>query len=90
MGILHNVFRLAGGAPPDHSAAGVREWVTTKNQKRADGKISFEIVVSGRDTASAKLSLGGKSELPSLREQIVEFPGGQMRVTESYRVFKTE
>ncbi len=95
MGILHNLARLVGGAPPDHADGGVREWVTVaETDDRAmmegtpDGATAAsafrEITVAGQPSGAFALEF--EEGLPTVRRQRVEFPQGIMRVTERYRV----
>jgi hypothetical protein len=93
MGILHNVSRLTAGAIPDRASGGVRDWVSVEDvamDRSAQGPrpgliaLRFSIHLSGRHVADATLWLDAVSGLPVHREQTVSFPGGQMRVTESY------
>lgn len=89
MGILHNLARLFGGAPPDHADGGVGEWVTVHDFRPARGLslfpvAGFDITVAGEPSGSAELFfLHG---LPVGRLQTVNFPQGDMRVGESYWV----
>jgi len=95
MGILHNLARLAGGAVPDRADGGVREWVEVRDVEFAPAAgpeelrseltaLRFLIYVSGEQVAEATLWLDPDSGLPVRREQVVAFPGGPMRVTETY------
>lgn len=84
MGILHNLARLTAGAPPDHAAGGVEEWVVLDNyvndpDRNASG---FEIFVAGQHAGSASLIFDDQGLIR--REQTVEFPGGSMSVREEY------
>jgi hypothetical protein len=95
MGILHNLARLIGGSVPDRADGGLREWVEVRDVQFAPGAgqeelrseltaLRFVIYVSGEQVAEATLWLDPDSGLPVRREQVVAFPGGPMRVTESY------
>ncbi len=86
MGILHNLARLTGDAAPDHADGGVRDWVTVGDfaaAGEAPAALSFAITVAGIPAATARLELDDAG-LPRLRQQTVQFPGGEMRVTERY------
>ncbi len=84
MGLLHNVARLAAGAPPDRGDGTVREWVTVENVEWAQS-FHFDIHVGGQATADARLWLD-ESGMPRERRQTVRFPGGAMQVHEVYVV----
>jgi hypothetical protein len=93
MGVLHNLARLTAGAPPDHAAGGVREWVEVREVQSAPsltsaepGRIglAFPIFVSGQRTAEATLWIDPQSGMPVQRVQTVSFPGGSMQVLEVY------
>ena len=88
MGILHNLARLVSGSPPDRADGGVREWVEAVNPtwtSTPPGEgIAFGIRVEGQDAGEAVLHLGPEGR-PAGREQVVRFPGGEMRVRESYQ-----
>jgi hypothetical protein len=87
MGILHNLARLTGGAVPDRAGGGVRDWVEVRDVHWSGSDptaLRLMIYVSGERAAEATLWLDPDSGWPVRREQVVEFPGGQMRVTESY------
>jgi hypothetical protein len=91
MGVLHNLARLVSGTPPDGTDGSVRSWVAVEDLRwredepalGADG-ISFRILVAGQSAGSATVWLDS-SGAPLGREQVVEFPGGEMRVVERYR-----
>jgi len=95
MGILHNLARLTGGAPPDHADGGAAEWVTVAatddrtmmEQAPAGAEASSifrSITVAGQPSGTFALEFEGG--VPTVRRQRVEFPQGIMRVTERYRV----
>lgn len=90
MGVLHNLARLTGPAPPDHSDGDVRDWVEAVDFRTEErGSLGFDIRVSGERTASARLFLAPGTGLPGERRQTVEFTdpeGGvlPMEVTELY------
>lgn len=83
MGVLHNLARLSGNAPPDHAEGGVGEWVVVDGFDHADDALTFDITVAGQPSGSASLELG-LDGLPHLRRQSVRFPNGEMRVVERY------
>jgi hypothetical protein len=102
MGLLHNLAMLVGARPPDGADGGVREWVqanavvggpavgpaepsdsTSHEQPTA---LSFGIVVAGEHVGDATLWYDHASKLPLERHQVVSFPGGEMRVRETYSV----
>lgn len=87
MGLLHNLARLVAGSPPDHAGGGVREWVRPANMLPMEvGRgVVFDVVVNGQETASAVLRVDERG-LPASRAQTVRFPGGEMRVRESYAI----
>jgi hypothetical protein len=89
MGFLHNLAQLTTVSPPEHADGGIADWVVLDNFAKApigesDG-IGFDILVEGEKTSSAVLGL--QDGVPVQRRQVVEFPGGQMIVTESYSNF---
>jgi carbonic anhydrase len=93
MGILHNLARLTGGLEPDRAGGGVREWVEVQQVRldlgaAAAGEIAvrFDIHVGGARTAEATLWFDADTGAPIRREQVVRFPGGEMRVEERYEV----
>lgn len=90
MGLLHNLAMLSAGAPPDGTDGAARSWVRLENhawaEKVGGGAISFDIVVADQPVGSATVWLDVDG-LPTRREQKVEFPGGTMRVTETYEIF---
>lgn len=97
MGILHNLARLSGAAPPDHAEGGVREWVVVTPgelegldlEEATEGTSAvLDITVRGEPSGSFALEFDGA--LPRVRRQVVEFPQGIMRVTERYRVIEID
>lgn len=91
MGLLHNLARLVGGAPPDRADGGVGDWVVVDSfggEETPGGAadfetISFSIVVAGIPSGSASLELDPEG-YPVERRQVVRFPEGEMRVVEKY------
>ena len=87
MGILHNLALLTGSRPPDRSAGGIRDWVTTDKVRRQGDGLAFDILVDGHEAAEAMLAMDSR-RLPTRRDQTNRFPAGEMRVVETYRVFE--
>lgn len=94
-GLLHNLAMLSGGLPPDHADGGVAEWVEWIDPQLGAPEVlgagqarplDFEITVEDQRVAHATLWLDDRG-LPLERRQIVDFPEGQMRVTERYTSF---
>lgn len=86
MGILHNLARLSEEQPPDHADGGVNEWVVVDDFEAVrlpEPGIAFAIVVDGEPAGTAVLNLD-PTGLPFERHQTVQFPNGEMRVTETY------
>ena len=87
MGILHNLARLSANAPPDHADGGVEDWLAASafgpHPTEPDG-MRFDLTVSGEPSGSVTLALDGEG-IPTVRTQVVAFPDGEMRVTETYR-----
>jgi hypothetical protein len=94
-GLLHNLAMLSGGLPPDHADGGVAEWVEIV-EPQLDGlevfgasearPLKFQITVKDQPVGHATLWLDDRG-LPIERRQVVNFPEGQMRVTERYTSF---
>lgn len=90
MGVLHNLARLTELAAPDHADGDVRGWVQARNIHRGErGSVDFDVQVDGETTGSAVLFLAPGVELPGERRQTVQFPQGEMRVTEVYGAVST-
>ena len=85
MGLLHNVANLTEDLPPDHADKDVREWLKAVNFRRARGGVSYQINIDGKDRGETTLLINAKSKLPMKRTAVIHFPGGEMRVTETYR-----
>jgi hypothetical protein len=91
MGVLHNLARLVSGAPPDRVDGTVRSWVELEDiewseevsEEGLEG-VRFRIIVSGEPAGRATVWLDEDGTLMG-RDQVVEFPGGDMRVRERYR-----
>jgi hypothetical protein len=83
MGLLHNIAQLATGSGVDHAAGGAREWVTATERDPAADAVTFDISVSGKAMADARLEVDSLG-LPKARTQTVRFAGGEMHVEEHY------
>ena len=92
MGILHNLARLSGGAPPDHMEGGVRDWVVLSPDTagaapeavEAGPDLARTITVAGTPSGSFRLVFGPGGAAPRVRRQGVDFPQGRMDVVERY------
>lgn len=85
MGVLHNLARLVSATPPDHAEGGAGSWVKAVEPRREErGNLAFDIEVDGAVRGSAILFLAPGTELPGERRQTVQFPEGEMSVTELY------
>lgn len=84
MGILHNLARLTAAQPPDQADGDVQTWVRATDLSASGDALSFAIVVAGQPSGNATLMLDARG-LPAYREQVVNFPGGSMQVTERYQ-----
>ena len=92
MGILHNLARLMEASAPDHAEGGVGEWVTVDSfAASAEGShaLSFDLTVAGERSGSASLEIDAEGR-PTVRNQTVQFPSGEMRVVEMYSVVKIQ
>jgi len=94
MGLLHNVMTIGSGKAPEHADGGVAEWVKAVNftevvdedlKGRATRRFEFEILVDGQDSGAVTLWLDAETGMPARREQVVQFPDGEMKVVEIYR-----
>jgi hypothetical protein len=85
IGLLHNVSNLAQGNGIDHADGGARDFITAEKFRRVKGGVSYLILVGGKEFGSATLLIDAKTKLPRKRTQVVHFPDGDMRVTETYR-----
>lgn len=86
MGLLHNLARLAGGAPPDRAEGTVTEWITVDSFAGDEPLCTFDLSVAGAKTASCILRMG-TGDLPVQRGQEVRFREGDMKVQERYTSF---
>ncbi len=88
MGLLHNLALLTGGRAPDHSSGGVGDWIEVRdlNAESAAGLhvFRFVLLVDGQESGEVTLRVDAETGLPTDREQLVHFPTGDMRVTETY------
>ena len=89
MGILHNLAVLGGGAPPDHSAEGIGDWlrlddITISETKAGAVGVVFDLAVAGQPAAEDIQLWIDDAGRPTLRHQTVRFPEGEMRVVETY------
>jgi hypothetical protein len=86
MGLLHNVAVLAHNHVPDGVEGSLGSWARADAFEIGDdGGLRFELIVAGKSTGRANLRL--VDGLPSVREQVVQFAGGEMRVVERYQRF---
>ena len=85
MGILHNLARLTSVQLPDHADGGVQNWVQADSLTGGGDSLSFSIIVAGQTSGEATLLFSDPQTLLG-REQVVNFPGGSMQVTESYTI----
>src|SRR5438067_8102686 len=85
MGLLHNVANLTEDLPPDHADKDVRTWLQAVNFRRVKGGVSYAIQIDGKDRGETTLLIDPKTKMPRKRTEVVHFPGGDMRVTETYR-----
>ncbi|MEM6335665.1 MAG: hypothetical protein AAF752_03810, partial [Bacteroidota bacterium] len=83
MGILHNLARLTGAAPPDRADGGVSDWVTLAGFRTDSTGIGFDITVSNVPSGTATLTTDPSGHLTE-RHQRVDFPTGTMHVHERY------
>jgi hypothetical protein len=91
MGLLHNLARLTGSAPPDHMEGGVQDWVQVSEfawDTEVGGErdaVTFLLTVAGEPSGDVVLEVDRESGAPVVRRQVVRFPEGEMLVTETYR-----
>lgn len=85
MGLLHNLAALSTVSPPDHSDGGITEWVVVQDFEDGDGGVAFSIFVEGDKTSDVTLTI--EDGIPVRRRQVVQFPGGEMIVSEEYSNF---
>jgi hypothetical protein len=96
MGILHNLARLTGGAPPDHMEGGAERWVAIQGVRageaetingRPTGEFEYELLVDGAPSGRGRLWLDLINGLPVRRNLVVEFADGLMTVDEAYEFY---
>lgn len=86
MGLLHNVANLTQDLPPDHADKDdIRDWLKAVKFKKAKGGVRYTINIEGKDRGETTLTIDAKTKLPKRRTALIHFPGGDMRVTETYR-----
>ena len=99
MGILHNLAVLSGPSIPAGTDGNVQEWLAVTNfawgdEETIDGVITetmtFEISVGGEPSAKARLWLNKETGFPVQRQQVVQFPEGEMTAVEVYEVFEID
>ncbi len=99
MGILHNLALLSGGSPPDGTDGTIRDELTVTNfawgePETLDGvptePLTFDLSIDGTPFAKVVLWLHQETGLPVQREQIVQFPGGEMWAVEIYQAVEID
>ena len=99
MGILHNLALLSSASPPDGTDGAIRDWVTVSNfgwgeSGELDGvaaeTVTFDLTVNGTPAAKVILWLEQETGLPVQREQMVQFPDGEMRAVEIYEAVEID
>jgi outer membrane lipoprotein-sorting protein len=99
MGILHNLAVLSEASAPEGTDGNVHEWLTVTNfawgdEETIDGVITetmtFDISVDGKPSAKARLWLNKETGLPVQRQQVVQFPDGEMTAVEVYEAFEID
>jgi len=86
MGLLHNIAVLTQNQAPDGVDGSMRAWVQGDAVEAGiDGSLGFDLIVAGKNTGHASLMLD--HGVPSVREQTVQFPDGEMQVVERYSRF---
>ena len=99
MGILHNLALLSSVSPPDGTDGAIRDWVTVSNfawgeSGTLDGvaaeALTFDLTVNGTPSAKVVLWLDQENGLPVQREQLVQFPDGEMRAIEVYEAVEID
>lgn len=94
MGILHNLALLSSASPPDGTDGTIRDWATVSNFAWGEPEVidevptetlMFDVTVHGTPSAKVILWLDESTGLPVQREQIVQFPDGEMRAVEVYQ-----
>ncbi len=99
MGILHNLAVLSGASAPEGTDGNVHDWLTVTNfawgdEETIDGVITetmtFDISVGGTPSAKARLWLNKETGFPVQRQQVVQFPDGEMTAVEVYEAFEID
>jgi outer membrane lipoprotein-sorting protein len=99
MGILHNLALLSSVSSPDGTDGTIRDWVTVSNfawgeSGTLDGvaaeALTFDLTVNGTPAAKVVLWLDQENGLPVQREQLVQFPDGEMRAIEVYEAVEID
>jgi hypothetical protein len=98
MGLLHNLYVLSTGNPPQGTYGNAATWVTVSELTREEDAIAFAVTVDGVPSARAKLWLNTETGLPARREQTVSFDAGEsssqtsrtLRVVEDYESFSAD
>jgi len=99
MGILHNLAVLSGASAPEGTDGNVHTWLTVTNfawgdEETIDGVITetmtFDISVDGKPSAKARLWLNKETGFPIQRQQVVQFPDGEMTAVEVYEAFEID
>ena len=99
MGILHNLALLSSVSSPDGTDGTIRDWVTVSNfawgeSGMLDGvaaeALTFDLTVNGTPAAKVVLWLDQENGLPVQREQLVQFPDGEMRAIEVYEAVEID
>jgi hypothetical protein len=94
-GLLHNLAMLTGGLPPDHADGGAAEWLEYVEPQLGPPEVfgssearplEFQMLVEGQLAGHATLWLDARN-LPVEKRVVVNFPEGQMQVTERYTSF---
>ncbi len=99
MGILHNLAVLSGASGPEGTDGNVQDWLTVTNfawgdEETIDGVLAetmtFDISVDGKPSAKARLWLNKETGFPIQRQQVVQFPDGEMTAVEVYEAFEID
>lgn len=85
MGLLHNVVNLAQGNGIDRADGTVRDWLSAAMFRRVKGGVAYTVLIDGKNAGFTTLLIDAKTKRPRKRTEVVHFPNGDMRVTETYR-----
>lgn len=77
VGLAHNLYRVINNQEIEVLNA------RGENVKIEKGRYTFDVVVDGKDIGDAELWLDAAG-LPIKREQTMQFPQGEMKITERY------